>query len=167
MTEATRWWRRRPALFRPATRVEDVASASLVTVARATTAAVALHVAATCRLRHLLVVEAAELLGVLCTCDIEACEPSTPVGRRMSVPAITIASSAPLDLALGVMRSHAIACLPVLRNGSLTGVVTRRDLRTAGHVLADPRCARCGDDHHVRTDAASGAPVCVRCLATR
>lgn len=167
MKESPGWWRRRPAPSRPAEHVEDVASASLVTVARDTSAQEALHVAATCGLRHLLVVEDAELLGVLCSCDLWGCKPSTAVGRRMSVPPITIASTAPLGLARELMRSHAIACLPVLRQGSLTGVVTRRDLRAVGHELAAPRCTICGDDHHVRIDAESGMPVCLSCLVAR
>lgn len=161
------WWRRRAAPAPRPERVEDVATSTLVTVERGTLAGSALHVADTCGVRHLLVVERAELLGVLCTCDLVSCDPGTPVGRRMSIPPITIAWSAPLDLALSVMRAHGFACLPVLRQGSLTGVVTRRDLRRAGLDLAEPVCARCGANHHVRSEPGTALPACLRCLAGR
>jgi CBS-domain-containing membrane protein len=159
------WWRKRPAPPRRAECIEDVATPTLVTVERTTPAASALHVAETCGVRHLLVVERAELLGVLCTCDLTECDPATPVGRRMSIPPITISGSAPPDLALTVMRAHGVACLPVLRQGSLTGIVTRRDLRAAGLDLAEPRCAKCGGSRHVRSAAGTGLPTCIRCLA--
>lgn len=161
------WWRTRPAPRRTAEHVEDIASTSLVTVARCTSAGEALRVAETCRVRHLLVVENADLLGVLCTCDLAGCEPSIQVVRRMSTPPITISASAPIDLAVAIMRAHAIACLPALRQGGLSGVLTRRDLRSVGLELGEPRCLRCGDDHHVRQDAELGAPVCLRCLRIR
>jgi CBS domain-containing protein len=168
MSQGPGWWRRRTAPLRGAAeRVEDVASVSLVTVTRAASAEEALHVAATCRVRHLLVAEAAELLGVLCTCDLLTCPPTVRVGRRMSTPPVTIASSAPLDLAMTLMRSHSVACLPVLRQGSLTGILTRRDLRSAGVDFVEPRCGTCGHDHHVRTEPETGAFICVRCLAAR
>ncbi len=156
--------RPRPAERRSAEYVADIASTDLVTVACRTSAAEALRVAETRGVRHLLVVKDTELLGVLCTCDLATREPAAAVADWMSRPPITISSSAPIDLAAVLMRWHAIACLPVLRHGRLSGILTRRDLRSVGHEILEPPCQRCGDDHHVREDSKTGSPVCVRCL---
>jgi acetoin utilization protein AcuB len=49
------------------------------------------------------------------------------VGEVMSRP-ITIAEDAPLESAARIMVEKGISCLPVMRNGSLVGIITETDI---------------------------------------
>ncbi|MBI2895746.1 MAG: CBS domain-containing protein [Deltaproteobacteria bacterium] len=169
-SSARRTWKRLgllPDQRQPTELARDVGgrmSRSLVTVAPATAAQEAQRVADVCRIRHLLVVEEGELRGVLCTCDLRHTSPDAPVSERMSTPPVTVARSAPAALAAGLMRHHGIGCLPVLDEGRLVGVITRRDV---GDLLAkerreDDRCTYCGGEHHVRPGR-YGLPTCLDC----
>jgi len=51
-----------------------------------------------------------------------------PVRRVMSQPVITAEEDWEIEQAAGVMLREGVARLPVLRDGTLTGIVTREDL---------------------------------------
>ncbi len=55
------------------------------------------------------------------------------VGRIMSTPVVTVAASAQVSIADGLLRQHRISCLAVLGDGGeLEGALSRKDLLRAG-----------------------------------
>lgn len=119
---------------------------------------------------HLLVVDAAELVGVVCQCDLTDSMPGTRVGRHMRSPVIWTSETDTLEQAASTMLQCGVGCLPVLdeRDGRLSGVLTRRDLRHAG-ILPGERgvdlCASCGTSHRLRAPEFPDLPVfCFECL---
>ena len=63
----------------------------------------------------------------------------------MTSPVITITSTASLTTARSLMRQHAISHLPVLQDGQVTGLLTRRKLQGA-----ESRILRQGELHQLR-----------------
>ena len=122
----------------------------------------ALRVGRACQIRHLLVAEVGEVVGVICVCDLWRASEDETVATRMSPP-ITISAVSPVPLARALMIHHEVDCLPVLREGHLAGVVTRRDLRDAGYPVPTRACARCGSTRHVRDVPESGFAACYDC----
>jgi acetoin utilization protein AcuB len=97
------------------------------------------------RVRHLPVVnDKGKLMGVVAQTDLLHASPSiaTPfnvfemsyllanlhVSEVMSSPAITVPESAPIEEAARVMVEKKIGCLPVMRDGTLVGVITETDI---------------------------------------
>ena len=90
-------------------------------------------------LRHsisgLPVVDNGRLVGIISDFDalnllITADEPEmvVPVARYMSTEVISVPDDAPLETAAQILRKFGIRRLPVVRDGNLVGVVSRRDL---------------------------------------
>jgi len=104
------------------------------------------------RVSHLLVVQGGELLGMLCSCDIERAAQGAPVGLVMSRDLFTIDAEAPPAEALATMHAHHVSCLPVVSGGALRGVVTLHDLVRLGLADDAERCSACGSTEHVRCE---------------
>lgn len=100
-------------------------------------------------IRHLLVMEGNNLVGVLSDRDIQRCAPSrlipiteegynavfaeTRVSKVMTREPETVAPSTPLMQAVALMQESRFGCLPVLGNGAIVGILTRGDLMEALH----------------------------------
>ena len=87
--------------------------------------------------RHLPVMEADRLVGVLTDRDLRWVTSSLcpgrlgledPVRGAMSHPPITIAPLDPVEDAARIMREHKIGCLPVMDGASLVGILTGMDI---------------------------------------
>lgn len=114
---------------------------------------------------HLVVVKGGELLGVLCSCDIERSAQGAAVGQAMSRAVFTIDAEAQPAEALASMHAHNVSCLPVLAHGALRGVVTLRDLVRLGVADDAERCSACGSTEHVRCEAHGvRAALCLECM---
>jgi len=140
---------RLPAVVAPTTRVQDAERLAMLT-----------------GVHHLVVVgPAREPLGVLCTCDLDGCDPALEVSQCMSTPADTVDGAVSVGELVDLVRHRHRGCVPLTEEGRVRGIVTRGDLRRAG-VLSEedcPRCAICGSFHHVRVDGPSGAQLCLQC----
>lgn len=159
--------RRRPApRTRAQTRVSDVMSRELATIAPYALAAHAELIAQSRKVHHLLVVEDDRLAGVLCLCDLYGCESDAVAVELMSTPPATIDSGATLEDAIEAMRDIGIGCLPVLDGDDLVGVITRGDLRRAGFEdeIVFRTCASCSTRHHVRSAMGNAVAFCVDCM---
>lgn len=125
--------------------VRDRMTPNPVTITPDTTFPDAFRIIRTERVRHLPVVsEQGKLIGVVAQTDLLHASPSvaTPfnvfeisyllanlhIREVMSSPAITVSESAPLEEAARVMVEKKIGCLPVMRDGSLVGVITETDI---------------------------------------
>jgi predicted transcriptional regulator len=129
----------------------------------------ALAVAREHAIEHLLVTEADELTGVVCTCDLVRAPSDARVASCMKTPVVCVEGTTSLADAAAIMRSRRVGCLPVTAGRLLVGIVTRVDLKRAGvpSELYAASCASCGSQHHVAPAAQRGVPFCQECLECR
>jgi acetoin utilization protein AcuB len=105
------------------------------------------------RVRHLLVVDEHDLVGVVSVGDFRSASETVPVMERMQFPVLTIEQAATIHDAAAMLRERHVGFLPVVSGESVVGVVTRGDLLRAGlsldEVLGDDMCASCHRYHDV------------------
>jgi predicted transcriptional regulator len=115
------------------------------------------------RVHHFPVYGNGQLLGMLCTCDLQEAGLEQPVAEIMR-PAVTIpASRSAADAAL-LMKAADVGSVLVLDwNGRACGIVTRGDLNgePAEAILEDCRCECCGTAHHLHRY--EGRQLCFSC----
>jgi CBS domain-containing protein len=152
-----------------AERVFDIMSRAAVVVDAASSASDARALADERKVHHVLVIDGEIIVGVLSRCDLDWAFDTDPVTRCMKVPVALIQPDNGLELAVELLRSQRVGCLPVVDIlGRLLGVVTRGDLRRAG-TLAGERgidcCASCGASHCLFSADGPDTPAfCCGCL---
>lgn len=124
----------------------------------------ALSIAREHHVHHFPVYGNGQLLGMLCTCDLQEAGLDQPVAEVMR-PAVTIpASRSACDAAL-LMKAADVGSVLVLDwNGRACGIVTRGDLngeQPAEAILEDCRCECCGTTHHLHRY--EGRQLCFSC----
>jgi signal-transduction protein with cAMP-binding, CBS, and nucleotidyltransferase domain len=119
-------------------------------------------------MRHLLVTDGDQLLGILCRCDFyPEPMPEEPVQERMTNAVYALSVDSTITEAALAMARFGIGIMPVVDGGRVVGVVTRGDLRRAGvpeGVLGARACVDCGSLHGVREDSYFGIDHCLNCL---
>jgi acetoin utilization protein AcuB len=126
------------------TLVSEAMNRSVVSVAPEARATEAAALARRARADHLLVLDAGNLVGILCSvCDLEGVEPGEEVAERMSVPVLTIRPDATIEDAAVTLTECEVGCLPVACGGLILGTVCVAELERAG--VRAPRARRC---HH-------------------
>lgn len=85
------------------------------------------------RIRHLPVVAAGRVIGVVSDRDVRGVVDSktTTVDSVMTPSPATTTPAAPVEIAASMMRTHKIGCLPVLEGDTLVGIVSESDLLVA------------------------------------
>jgi acetoin utilization protein AcuB len=106
------------------TPVETIAADDSVATARARFALNGIH--------HLVVVRDGDVVGVLSTADLgpwvySEAEQELPVADCMETP-VCATPATTIEQAANLLVGHSASCLPVLKHGRLTGVVTITDL---------------------------------------
>lgn len=114
------------------TLVSEAMNRLLVAVPPEATAAVAAEVARAARSEHLVVLDGGNLVGVLCTCDLDGADADELVAERMSLPVLTIRPDATLEDAADTMCECGVGCLPVACGGLLLGMLSEDELERAG-----------------------------------
>ena len=125
-------------------RVRDIMETKLVTIAANERLSTVDDIMTLGRVRHIPVVQAGRLVGVVSQRDLLRASLSAlsqhrdaerraflsvvEIARVMSAPPIVIAPSATIEQAAAVMASKRIGCLPVLENDELVGMVTETDI---------------------------------------
>lgn len=124
--------------------VRELMSDKVTTVARKDTVEIADGVMTLGRIRHLPVVDGAEVVGVLSQRDLFRSALSAAlasgiqrpqeimrmleVGDVMTTPPVTIEPEAPVQEAARAMEEKRIGCLPVVEQGRLIGILTDTDI---------------------------------------
>jgi acetoin utilization protein AcuB len=118
--------------------VADAMTPRPVTVAPQATVAAARSAMRRGRFRHLPVVAAAELVGVVAHGDLapppgappEVAESlaDRPVAEVMSGEPVTVWPDEPVEVAARLLAEHGIGCLPVVGDDRLVGILTESDL---------------------------------------
>jgi CBS domain-containing protein/RNA polymerase-binding transcription factor DksA len=152
-------------------RIHDWMTYKPLTVSGETAAAEAFDLMLENGIRHLPVLEAEELIGILSIDDLRAAFPFAVSPRRpldpderaelrgyrvsdaMSWAPRTLPSSATLEEAARRLSEHRIGCLPIVDDGRLVGILSETDalraLDALLHKQRPPAGARTGDDHGV------------------
>jgi predicted transcriptional regulator len=137
----------------------------LVTVGPEAWVADATKLLADAGISHLMVTADNEtLLGVMCVCDLDRVPLGTQLKQHMHVAPVTVEADTEAEIALTIMTSRQVSCLPVLENGRLSGVVTLSDLRRGGLAAGgEERCSACGGREHVRCSHGRSIGLCIEC----
>lgn len=123
-----------PPVCKPAQQVGEIMAEEPLTVTPATSLADAMALMGRHRFRHLPVVDAGKLVGILSDRDVlrfvrRGPLSETLVGRAMSRKLWTATRETPILTAASLMGEHHIGCLPVLdRHGHLVGIVSASDV---------------------------------------
>jgi acetoin utilization protein AcuB len=110
----------------------------VVTVSPTDTVADALELIRSHNIRHLPVMDAGRLVGVVTDRDLRLAispdgrnAPEIPVEDVMSSSPITVAPGTPIETAAEILTEHRIGCIPVLEDGELVGILAESDLLRA------------------------------------
>lgn len=85
------------------------------------------------RIRHIPVVVAGRVIGVVSDRDVRGVvdDKTTTVDSVMTPSPATTTPAAPIEIAASMMRTRKIGCLPVLEGTTLVGIVSESDLLVA------------------------------------
>ncbi|HYP89482.1 MAG TPA: CBS domain-containing protein [Polyangiaceae bacterium] len=101
---------------------------------------------------HFPVCKHEQLVGMVCTCDLQEAELEQAVGNLMR-PAVTISDRGSAEDAAQLMKAADVGSVLVTdQRGAPCGIVTRSDLSgepPAAALLEDCRCESCGTIHHL------------------
>jgi hypothetical protein len=149
-------------------KVADLPQTAPAFVALADKVKVAREAAALTNAHYLMVTDDAHLVGLLCLCDLVDKADDAPIASLVHSPFAFVTSETPAEEAGGVMLECCIGCLPVLDDGVVSGLLTRRDLRESGVLPDSPgvdRCAACEGTHDLHLNPRGGEVVfCRQCL---
>jgi predicted transcriptional regulator len=147
--------------------LHSLAQRPLITIGADMCAAHALAAARKRHVHHLPVLRGGKLVGLACTCNLQAAPPAARVDTLMSQPAITIEHDATLQDAVAALNEHDVGSVILLKDGQPCGIVTRGDLLLAQPELSlqldKSRCECCGLTRHLSL-APNGQTLCVYCL---
>lgn len=146
-------------------RVTDVMHSPVQVVPADMQAVEALQFAEKCGVHHLPLRDRDQIIGLICTCDLEDLDLKAPVRNALKRELATIAPEAGIDEAANLMSEQEVGSLLVTERGSTLGIVTREDLADAGaDVGSIPhfRCESCGAIRHLKQEGDKGT-LCLDC----
>jgi len=123
--------------------VKDSMTREVVVLSPETTAAEALAVCRERRVRHLPVLEAERLVGIVSDRDLRSAAPALGdpgrvealgklrVSEVMGRDVVSARPDDPIEEAANEMRERRIGCLPVVENDALVGIITSSDVMEA------------------------------------
>ncbi|HUL60223.1 MAG TPA: CBS domain-containing protein [Anaeromyxobacteraceae bacterium] len=114
------------------TLVSEAMNRAVVTVPPDMSMSEAAEVARCAHAEHLVVLDGEDLVGIVCTCDIEASRAGELVCDCMTVPVMTVRPDAPIEEAANTLADCDIGCVPVALGGLLLGTVGDAELARAG-----------------------------------
>jgi CBS domain-containing protein len=112
-------------------RLQDIMSQDIKTISPATTVQEARVAMKSNRIRHLLVREGVDIVGVVSARDLgtrSGPNDARPVADVMTKNVITASADTTIRRAANLFRGRIIGCLPILERGKPVGIVTTTDL---------------------------------------
>lgn len=114
-------------------RALDVMSKSVATIESEAPAEAARARMRERRIRHLVVVEGRDVVGIVSSHDVGGTRAGAPLaGKRvadvMTPYAVTVTPDAPVRKIANVLRGRTLGCVPVMDGSKLVGIVTVTDL---------------------------------------
>jgi acetoin utilization protein AcuB len=114
-------------------RLQEIMSREVETIAPDLPAEVAWEVMARAGIRHLVVMEDGQLVGILSERDLGGQKGTSARRNRLVVElmtphAVTAGPRATVREAANLLRGHVIGCLPIIDDGQVVGIVTTTDL---------------------------------------
>jgi signal-transduction protein with cAMP-binding, CBS, and nucleotidyltransferase domain len=123
----------------------------------------ALRLCAARGVHHLPLFEQQQLIGVVCTCDLEEIALTAPVKDAIHRPPVTLDATASLGDAVRRMSEELVGSVLIMRGTEAVGIVTREDLKFANTgQAADFACDVCGATTHLKRHASRGT-LCLDC----
>lgn len=126
------------------TRVHDIMPEKMVTISAGDTLSTVEDIMTLGQVRHMPVVQAGKLVGVVSERDLlraslsnlssfggdqrRAFLQGVEIARVMSTPPVTIGPDATVEQAARIMAEQKIGCLPVVRREKLLGLITETDV---------------------------------------
>lgn len=137
----------------------------LITIGPEATVSDAASALAKAGISHLLVTgERDALLGVFCVCDLDRAPTGARLRQYLHEKPVTVDMWTETDVALDLMTTKHVSCLPVLDAGRLRGVITLHDMRRMGLVDGEEECcSACGSSEHVRCSHRRPLGLCFEC----
>jgi CBS domain-containing protein len=148
-------------------RVDQVMRSPVRTIPPDMATAEALQFAEQHGIHHLPLIEHGEVVGMVCTGDLEELNLNAPV-RQVAKRAVTsVTSEDDVERAVQAMSEGEVDSVLVMASGALVGILTREDLETAGvDVTLVPHfaCESCGSLRQLQYDENRGT-LCLDCRA--
>jgi acetoin utilization protein AcuB len=112
-------------------RLREIMQTAVETISPGESTEAALNRMRARRIRHLVVRDGRDIVGIVSDRDIEglgSLRQVPTVEESMSAPAVSAAPDMTLRQAANLLRGRTIGCLPVVEKGELVGIVTTTDL---------------------------------------
>lgn len=145
--------------------VGSIMSSPVQSLAANTPAVDALRLAEVQGVHHFPVYEDDELIGLVCTCDLEDVELTAPIRDAIHRAPVTIDLRSNWVEAVRRMRTELVGSVLVMREGRAVGILTREDVGRAGiDVASEPNfhCDSCGAVTHLKHEGSKGV-LCLDC----
>lgn len=125
-----------------------------------------LALARTLGVHHFPLLRGGNLIGMVCTCDLDDAPRAAPIREFAHPDVLTVPRSSTLTEVAGLMLARTVGAAVVMDRGHMCGLVTREDLERASPeaaaLLASHHCEACGAKRHLRRSA-DGALLCASC----
>jgi predicted transcriptional regulator len=135
------------------TRLLELMRRPLITLRPYDVAAVALDMAREHGVHHFPVCDHEQVVGMVCTCDLQEATPHQSVGTIMRPPVTLSANRSAADAAMLMKAADVGSVLITDQRGGPCGIVTRGDLNgdpPVAALLEDCRCESCGSLRHLQ-----------------
>jgi signal-transduction protein with cAMP-binding, CBS, and nucleotidyltransferase domain len=116
-------------------------------------------------IHHFPVFEDDELVGLVCTCDLEEVALTAPIKTAIRRSPVTLDLRCDCGDAVQKMRKELVGSVLVMREGDAVGILTREDLSRAGIDVEDApnfHCDSCGAVTHLKREGKKGI-LCLDC----
>jgi len=146
-------------------KVDDVMQSPVKALPADMLAVDALQFAERCHLHHFPLLDHGDIVGMVCTCDLQDLKLKAPIRSAMSHGLATVPAHWGIDQAVLSMSQQAVGSLIVVDHGAIVGIVTREDLARAGADVQNMphfRCRSCGSIHHLKVEGDKGT-LCIDC----
>lgn len=116
-------------------------------------------------IHHFPLIDGGNLLGIICTCDLEGARPEQAVSQFARRAPVTMLPHSSVREAATAMARKGVGSVLISDDEGVWGIVTRDDLAAFDpDLMKDQCCVRCASRQHLRA-ALDGKLLCPACAA--